>query len=127
MKRLYIAYSLLLITAAVCIFSIFYLVKGADTLIEQLEDVKSSFSKKESPDIINEKLTAIEKKWEKNHHTFAFFCPHYEIHEIDIIIKSLKDYYKSNEEGDFTAYSDVAIARLTQLKENELPTLANIL
>jgi len=125
MKRLYIAYLLLILTALLCGFAYYLVTSNAKEMKSEMESVKAS-AHAENYELASKQLDSIEKKWTERHKIFAVFCPHYDIHEIDITIIPLRSYLNSNTINDFYAYTDIVIARLNHILENEIPSIENI-
>ena len=124
MKRFVIAVCILITTVAFSIYGYFSICSRIDSVITLMQtDRELTVSQNK---IEASRTKEILDEWE-NHETFLVsMLTHYELEEVEMGIRCLKDYMNQNLMEEYLETLNECINQLTHVKETELPDLKNI-
>lgn len=126
MKRLFIAFGLLAITAVICFYGTFSLRKETEKMINTLnEALKVSFQTNDTDYLIksNKKL---ENQWKKSHNKLACIVLHTSLQPVDECISELKGCIVNGEIAQYRMLCMNAAEYLKHLADSENLSFENI-
>ena len=126
MKRLWIAFLLLVIVAFICATEYIYVTQSVQKHIYALDEIDKKISQNER-DVAYDMLCRLEKRFEKTDRVFNAFLLHSDIDNISCNIAMLKEYSKSTDSAVFLALSAKTKLQLLSLSKSEQPLIDNIL
>lgn len=126
MKRQIISIVMLFIALAICIWELIFLKFTINEFKNNIYNIQSSYSDKNSDEAIN-KTNSVIKDW-KNHKTFlSSFINHDPLDEIETSLETIKIALENDENEDFLVECKKSLILLDNIRDTETPSIGNIL
>lgn len=126
MKRLWVAFALLLFVTVICFSGLMMLNNRTNQMIAQLEDI-SSFTETESYEVIAQKAAEVQEKWNEWRDWYTIYLQHSIVDPVTEIINRIPTLA---DEKNLIKCRDECIDAILKLKvilESEQLSLGNIL
>ena len=98
MKRLLISVALLIACFSVCLYGNFKIDKGADLLVEELNDAFSLIQNDNADEYVSAQLEKCSAMWNEIKPTFSIFLSHELFRTLEAVMPVLKQSYESDRE-----------------------------
>lgn len=126
MKRQIISIVMLFISLAICIWELIFLKFTINEFKNNIYNIQSSYSDKNSDEAIN-KTNSVIKDW-KNQKTFlSSFINHDPLDEIETSLETIKIALENDENEDFLVECKKSLILLDNIRDTETPSIGNIL
>ncbi len=124
MKRFVIAVCILISTLTFSVYGYFSICNRIDSVITLMQNDRELTVNENRID--SSRTEEILDEWEKHETFLVSMLTHYELEEVEMGIRCLRDYMNQNHIDEYLETLNECINHLTHVKETELPDLKNI-
>lgn len=126
MKRQIISIVMLFIALAICIWELIFLKFTINEFKNNIYNIQSSYSDKNSDEAIN-KTNSVIKSWKDQKTFLSSFINHDPLDEIETSLETIKIALENDENEDFLVECKKSLILLDNIRDTETPSIGNIL
>ncbi|MDR3179020.1 MAG: DUF4363 family protein [Oscillospiraceae bacterium] len=125
MKRIWFAFSIVIVTLSICIFSLLFTKKVTTNLNSHLFEIEKNLKNNEIT-LAFKKTLDFEKTWENYGRKLTTFMEHIKIELVDQSVVAMRRNLEEKRREDALVELSKILKLLEQIKESETPTLNNV-
>ena len=126
MKRLYVAFTLIVISLFICIFSSVKVEKHAIEMRNELAEISTAIKENNTADL-NKLLARAESRWRKTETLYSFIVDADKIEEMNIGIEMIKAHLEDKNKEHALERLHECELMLSEIVENEKLSIKNIM